>query len=405
VILIDGDSGGKGVAHEVIDRISEVGPELAALAEGNEQLGKLSDRSVELLRSAGVIRLLQPKEFGGYSAHPAEFAAAVMAVASHDPAAGWVSGVVGVHPWELAQMDPRLAHEVWDDNPDTWIASPYMPNGIADPAEGGYVLSGRWPFSSGCDHCSWDFLGALVGDGNGSPAGPPTVLHVVLPRSDYEIIEDSWDVIGLSGTGSKDVVVDKAFIPDYRIMHQQSMQEGTAAEKVGLTETVYKLPFMAMFPLGITAAVIGICEGALAVHLSQQRDRVAVTGVQIRDDPYVLSAAGEAAAEIAASRVQLIDGISRLYDLLEDGKPITIEARSNVRRNQVRCAWRAVAAVDEIFARSGGNAIRWNNPLQRYWRDAHAGLQHMIHVSGTAYHANALATMGLELPDAMRVMT
>lgn len=392
------------MAHEVVDRIEEIGPELAGLAEENEKIGKLSDRTVALLRSAGVIRLLQPKEFGGHAAHPRDFAEAVMAVARHDGAAGWVSGVVGVHPWELAQLDSRLAHEVWDADPDTWIASPYMPGGIADPVDGGYVLSGRWPFSSGSDHCSWDFLGALVGDGKGKPAGPISVLHVVLPRSDYELVDDSWDVIGLSGTGSKDVVVAKAFIPEYRTIRQELVTEGRAAEAVGLTETLYRLPFSAMFPLGITAAVVGMCEGALALHLGQQRERVAVTGVQVRDDPYVLYAAGEAAAEIAASRVQLIDGISRLYDQVEAGQPLTIEDRARVRRNQVRCAWRAVSALDEIFVRSGGNAIRRGNPLQRYWRDAHVGLQHMIHVPGAAYHADALAQMGLELPESMRVV-
>ena len=392
------------MAHEVVGRVEELGSELAALADENESLGKLSDRTAELLRSAGVIRLLQPKEFGGFGAHPRDFAEAVMAVARYDGAAGWVSGVVGVHPWELAQMDPRLPHEVWDDDPDTWIASPYMPNGIAEPVEGGYVLSGRWPFSSGSDHCGWDFLGALLGDGKGKPAGPITVLHVVLPRSDYEIIDDSWDVVGLSGTGSKDVVVDKAFIPEHRVIRQAAVQDGAAAEAVGLTDTLYKLPFSSMFPLGLTASVIGMCEGALALHLSQQRDRVAVTGVQVRDDPYVLYAAGEAAAEIAASRVQLIDGISRLYDQVEAGRPITIEDRANVRRNQVRSAWRAVSALDEIFARSGGNAMRRSNPMQRFWRDAHAGLGHMIHVPGSAYHGNALAQMGLELPEAMRIL-
>ncbi|MEU6201685.1 hydroxylase [Streptomyces sp. NPDC047061] len=392
------------MTHEVVGRIEESGPELAALADENESLGKLSDRTVELLRSAGVIRLLQPKEFGGFGSHPRDFAEAVMAVARHDGAAGWVCGVVGVHPWELAQMDPRLAHEVWDADPDTWIASPYMPNGIADPVDGGYVLSGRWPFSSGSDHCRWDFLGALLGDGKGRPAGPITVMHVVLPRSDYQIIDGTWDVVGLAGTGSKDVVVDKAFIPEFRTVRQEAVQDGAAAEAIGLTDTLYRLPFASMFPLGITAAVIGICEGALAVHLGQQKDRVAVTGVQVRDDPYVLYAAGEAAAEIAASRVQLIDGISRLYDKAEAGQEITVEDRSNVRRNQVRCAWRAVSALDEIFARSGGNAIRRGNPIQRYWRDAHVGLQHMIHVPGSAYHANALAGMGLELPEAMRVL-
>jgi alkylation response protein AidB-like acyl-CoA dehydrogenase len=392
------------VAHEVVDRVEEMGPSLAALADQNEKLGQLSEETAGLLRRAGVIRLLQPRKFGGYTAHPRDFAEAVMAVARHDGAAGWVCGVVGVHPWELAQLGTRVAEEVWGEDPDTWIASPYMPSGVADPVDGGYVLRGRWPFSSGADHCGWDFLGALVGDGTGKPAGPPTVLHVILPRADYQLVDDSWDVIGLSGTGSKDVVVAGAFIPEHRAIDQELVKDGLAAERAGLADVLYRLPFTAMFPLGITAAVIGICEGALALHLSQQRDRVAVTGVQVRDDPYVLYAAGEAGAEIAASRVQLIDGISRLYDKVEAGEPVTIEDRAVVRRNQVRCAWRAVSAVDEIFARSGGNAIRRSNPLQRFWRDAHAGLQHMIHVSGSTYHGAALAQLDLPLGASMRAL-
>ncbi|MEU9456117.1 hydroxylase [Streptomyces sp. NPDC048277] len=390
--------------HDVVERVEQYGPRLAELAAENEKLGKLSDETVALLRSAGVLRLLQPTKFGGYAAHPRDFAEAVMAVARHDGAAGWVCGVVGVHPWEAAQMDPRVAQEIWGENPDTWIASPYMPNGIAEPVDGGYVLSGRWPFSSGTDHADWVFLGALVGDGKGRPASPPHVLHVLLPRSSYEIIDDSWDVIGLSGTGSKDVVVDGAFVPAYRTVDQDEVSAGEAAVSNGVGEALYRLPFTSMFPLGITSAVIGICEGALGIHLAQQRERVAVTGVQVRDDPYVLYTAGEAAAEIAASRVQLIDGISRAHDRVAAGETVTIEERSDIRRNQVRCAWRAVSALDEIFARSGGNVIRRNNPLQRYWRDAHVGLAHMIHVPGVAYHANSLAQMGIDLPPQLRVM-
>ncbi|MEU4658422.1 hydroxylase [Streptomyces sp. NPDC023723] len=392
------------MAHEVVERIEEFGPKLAELADENEKLGKLSEQTVALLRRAGVLRLLQPTKSGGHAARPRDFAEAVMAVARHDGAAGWVCGVVGVHPWEIAQMDPRLAEEIWGANPDTWIASPYMPNGVAEPVDGGYVLKGRWPFSSGTDHCDWVFLGALVGDGKGKPASPPNVLHVVLPRSDYEIIDDSWDVIGLSGTGSKDVVVDGAFIPEYRTINQDEVSAGEAAERNGVTDALYRLPFTSMFPLGITAAVIGICEGGLRAHLDLQRDRVSVTGVQVRDDPYALYAAGEAAAEIAASRVQLIDGITRVHEKVLAGEPVTIEDRATVRRNQVRCAWRAVAALDEIFARSGGNAIRRNNPVQRFWRDAHVGLQHMIHVPGVTYHADSLKQMGLDLPPHLSIM-
>ncbi len=107
-------------------------------------------------------------------------------------------------------------------------------------------------------------------------------------------------------------------------------------------------------------------------------------------------AISDAAADIAAARVQLIDGISRMHDKLEAGQPVTFEERAIMRRNQVRCAWRAVAAADQIFQRSGGNAARRENVIQRFWRDAHVGLQHAIHVPGDIYHASAMVEMGLE---------
>jgi alkylation response protein AidB-like acyl-CoA dehydrogenase len=391
------------MTHEVVVKVGELGQRLAATAEETERLGKLSEESVKLVREAGVMRLLQPPDFGGYAAHPRDFAEAVMAVAAHCGSTGWVCGVGGVHPWEMGLMDRKLQEEVWAAGPDTWIASPYAPQGIAIPVDDGYVLNGRWNFSSGTDHADWIFLGALVGDSSGQPARPMTMLHVVLPRADYTIVDDSWDVIGLCGTGSKDIIVDGAFIPSYRTIDAADVTEGeVAAERAGRSETVYKLPFWSIFPLGITAAVVGIAEGALAAHLAYQRGRVNAMGTKVKDDPYVLSAIGEAAAEIAASRVQLLDGISRLYDLADAGKEVSFEDRSAVRRNQVRCAWRAVAAVDEIFARSGGNAVRRQNAMQRYWRDAHVGLQHAIHIPGTMYHSNALTMMGIDPPPALR---
>jgi 3-hydroxy-9,10-secoandrosta-1,3,5(10)-triene-9,17-dione monooxygenase len=393
------------MAHEVVRKVADIASQLAATADETERLGKLADESVKLMREAGVMRLLQPTDFGGYAAHPRDFAEAVMAVAAQCGATGWVCGVGGVHPWEMALMDRKLQEEVWGANPDTWIASPYAPQGVATPVDGGYILRGRWNFSSGTDHCDWLFLGALVGDSGGKPTEPMKGMHVVLPRSDYTIVDDSWDVIGLCGTGSKDIIVDGAFIPAYRTIDAEEVAAGdVAAERVGRTETVYKLPFWAMFPLGITSAVIGIAEGALAAHLDYQRNRVTAMGTRIKDDPYVLYAISEAAADIAASRTQLIDGISRLYDLVDSGKEITFEDRSLVRRNQTRCAWRAVAAVDEIFARSGGNAVRRHNVMQRFWRDAHVGLQHAIHTPGGIYHSAALTMMGVEPQGMLRAL-
>jgi alkylation response protein AidB-like acyl-CoA dehydrogenase len=391
--------------HEVVRRAREIAPQLAEHAAETEALGRLSDASVALIKEAGVMRLLQPVEYGGLAAHPVDFAEAVMEVAHGCGSSGWVCGVGGVHPWEMALMDRKLQDEVWGTDQDTWIASPYMPSGVATEVDGGFVLNGRWQFSSGTDHCDWVFLGAVVGDRSGKPVKPFRAMHVVLPRADYTIIEDSWDVIGLRGTGSKDVVVDGAFIPSYRTIGTEEVTEGElAAERAERTESVYKLPFWTMFPLGITSAVIGIAEGALQAHLDYQRDRVSAYGGKVREDTSTLKAIAESSTEIAASRLQLLDGISRIYDKVEAGEPVTFADRAFQRRNQIRAAWRAVDAVDAIFARSGGNAVRRDTTLQRFWRDAHVGLQHAIHAKGTALDAAALIEMGVEPEGPLRAM-
>ncbi|MGW4635687.1 acyl-CoA dehydrogenase family protein [Nocardia sp. NPDC004415] len=389
---------------KVLDNIAAIADQLRAQAPEAERLGQLPDATAQLLKQAGPIRLLQPKKYSGFEAHPREFAETVMATAALDPASGWITGIVGVHPWQLAFADPKVQDEVWSDDHDTWMASPYAPTGIARPVDGGYIFNGRWQFSSGTDHCDWIFLGAMLGNPDGSMALPPTMLHMILPRQDYTIVEDSWNVVGLSGTGSKDIIVKDAFVPDYRVMNGDHVIDGTAQKEYGVTETLYKMPWSTMFPLGISSAVVGIAEGALAAHLDYQRDRVGAQGTAVKDDPYVLFAIGEAAADINAARQELLANADRIFDLVDAGAEIGFAERAAVRRTQVRAAWRAVTAVDQIFARSGGNAMRTDKPLQRYWRDAHVGLAHAIHVPSTVYHASALSSLGLEPADHLRSM-
>ncbi|NEW42653.1 hydroxylase [Nocardia cyriacigeorgica] len=390
--------------NKVLDNITAIADQLREQSPEAERLGRLPDETAKMLKSAGPIKLLQPKKYGGFEAHPRDFAETVMAAASLDPATGWICGIVGVHPWQLAFADPKVQEEVWGTDNDTWMASPYAPTGIARPVDGGYIFNGRWQFSSGTDHCDWIFLGAMLGDTDGNIATPPTMLHMILPRSDYEIVEDSWNVVGLKGTGSKDIIVKDAFVPSYRVMNGDHVIDGTAQKEYGVTETLYKMPWSNMFPLGITSAVIGIAEGALAAHLDYQRDRVGAQGTAIKDDPYVLFAISEAAADINAARQELLANVDKMWDLVDAGKEVSFADRAAGRRTQVRAAWRAVMAVDQIFARSGGNALRMDKPLQRFWRDAHAGLNHAIHVPSTVFHAAALGSLGVEPPQHLRSM-
>lgn len=382
----------------VLDRVMELADGLAAQGESNERLGRLSDDSVALVNQTGILRMMQPKSYEGLESHPAEFATAVMKVASLDGSTGWVSGVVGIHPWGLALGEEQAQQDVWGDDPAVWIASPYAPMGVATPVDGGYLFSGRWQFSSGTDHCRWIFLGAFLGDQEGKPVEPRHMLHMLLPRSDYEIVPDSWDVVGLRGTGSKDIIVKDAFVPAYRVWDQPSLIDGSRAREVAPDNPLYRMPYSCMFPLGITAATIGIAEGGLAHHLAYQRERVTVVGTKVRDDPYVLYAISQAAAEIDAARTSLLTNASRLYDVVESGGEISFADRAVGRRTQVHAAWRAVRALDEVFDRSGGNAMRMHNPIQRFWRDAHTGLAHAIHVPGMVGHASALTQLDVEPP-------
>lgn len=387
------------MTNHVLDAVVAAAEEISAQGAVNESLGMLSDAAAKLLRDAGAIRMLQPKAHGGLEYHPADFARTVMKIASLDGSTGWVAGIVGVHPWEMAMADPKVQQEIWGENQDTWIASPYAPMGLLRPVDGGYVFDGRWQFSSGTDHCDWIFLGGFRTDAEGERLQPPQSAHVILPRADYEIVEDSWDVVGLRGTGSKDIIAREAFVPDYRVIPYSKVIDGAAAKEAGLTNPLYRIPFSCAFPLGITSAVIGIAEGALAHHMVYQRNRVQITGTKLRDDPYVLSAISEAAAEIHASRSALLENVDRTYDAVASGQEITFDDRAVGRRIQVQAAWRAVRAVDEIVARSGGNAMRMDNPLQRFWRDAHMGLAHAIHVPGSVFHASALTQLGIDPPQ------
>lgn len=369
-----------------------------------DRLGRLTDSAVDIMKGAGSIKMLQPRVHGGLETGVREFAETVMATAALNPPAGWVHGVVGVHPWQLAMADPRVQEEVWGEDDGTWVASPYMPNGRAIPVEGGYRMSGRWGFSSGTDHCQWAFLGAMKCDANGNVNGPPTMLHVIIPRSEYTIIEDSWDVVGLKGTGSKDLVIEDTFIPEYRVMEYDRLIDGTQVREAGLSQTLYRMPWSCMFPLGITAATIGICEGMLAEAVNYQRERINAQGTAVRDDPSTMYAMSEAAAQINSAREGLITNAEQIWDLVDAGKEVSFARRAQGRRNQVNAAWQAVRAIDDIYPRCGGAALRMDRPLQRYWRDAHAGLHHAIHSPGTVYHAAGLSGLGFQPEGLLRAM-
>lgn len=370
--------------HEVIEKIRKASDTLRAEAPESDRMGRLTDLTAQTLRETGIVRMLQPVEYGGYEAHPADFLAAAMDAGAAAPSAGWVGGVVGVHPWEIALMDPRVAEEVWGEDNDTWMASPYAPIGRAVPVDGGFLFSGQWPYSSGTDHCEWIVLGGMVDHGPDAKPGPPDMRHFVLPRSDYEIVEDSWNVMGLLGTGSKDVRMTDVFVPDYRVVDAMAMNAG-AYEHRQEGKALYKLKFPLMFSAAIGAATQGIAQGALAAYRDYMITRVSADGHVAKQDPNQLFAYGEAAAEIAASRAHLLGSITEAHEVVAKGGEISRIQRLTFRRDQTRASRRAVDAVDSLFKLAGGSGIHTSFPLERYWRDLQTAHVHICNIQHNIY--------------------
>src|SRR5262245_6684635 len=176
-----------------------------------ESLRRLPEETFESYQRSGLLRALQPHQWGGFELSPLTFFEAVVEVAGACPSSAWFLSVVGIHNWQLGLFPEEAQRDVWGKETNVLISSSYAPTGKVERVDGGFRLSGRWSFSSGCDHCQWVFLGGVApGDG---PI--PDMRTFLLPRSDYQII-DNWYVAGLAGTGSKDIVVDSAFVPEHR---------------------------------------------------------------------------------------------------------------------------------------------------------------------------------------------
>jgi len=385
--------------HEVLTRLEESAEVIREHAVEAEELGRLPDTSAKALSDSGIIRLLQPREYGGYQAHPTDFFEALFATGPLCGSATWVAGVVGVHPWQLGQWDRRVQEEIWGDDADTWVASPYAPFGRARRVDGGYRFSGRWAFSTGTDHCQWVVLGGLLVDDDGQVIDPEP-RNFVLPRADYTIHHDSWDVMGLRGTGSKDVSIDGKFVPDYRVAVQSDFQNGIQADANGREGPLYQLPFNSVFPAAINAATLGICDGALAAFVAYTRDRVTVRGARAAGDHSQVSTLGEAAADVRLCKAGFLDDWRRLYDVAASGKHPTDAQRLALRADGVRAVRRAVDAVDRLFMIAGGTSLHRSHPLQRFWRDAHAAMNHICNVADPMYTGWSNQQFGLEY-DAM----
>jgi 3-hydroxy-9,10-secoandrosta-1,3,5(10)-triene-9,17-dione monooxygenase len=386
------------MSEQVIAGVRDLLPVLRERAQDTEDARRVPEESVKALQETGFFKMLQPKSHGGLEADPVSFYTAVKLIASACGSTGWVASILGVHPWHVALFDAQAQQEVWGEDQDVRISSSYAPMGKAEVVEGGYRLTGRWSFSSGSDHCTWVLLGGPAFK-DGKPVDFCTYL---LPIADYSIV-DVWDTIGLRGTGSNDIVVEDVFIPRHRALSFIATSKCKVPGQVVNPGPLYRLPYGSVHPSTITAPIIGMAQGAYDAHVEHQgkRVRAAYAGEQSKEDPFAKVRIAEAASEIDAAWLQLTRNIDELYELAKREERLPVDLRLRVRRDQVRGTERAIAAIDRLFENSGGRAIQRGTPIQRFWRDAHAGRVHAANDAERAYVMFGTGAFGLPVENAM----
>jgi 3-hydroxy-9,10-secoandrosta-1,3,5(10)-triene-9,17-dione monooxygenase len=362
-------------AEEYLARVRALLPALRERAADAEQLRRLPDETVKDFQEAGLFRCLQPKRYAGYELDPGTFYRAIMEVAAVCGSSGWILGVIGVHNWHLALFPPQAQEDVWGEDTSVQVSTGLSPTGVVERADGGFRLRGRWSFSSGCDFCQWAVVGGVVPPRRAGD--PPDVRTFLVPRRDY-VIDDTWHVMGLCGSGSKDVVVADAFVPEYRTHAYldafRLTNPGTAVNDGPL----YRLPLGVVFPNALASAAVGVAFGALATFREQSRTRVNVRDqTRAAEDPFIQLRLADSAAEVDAARDRMLANFVAMMRLAASGSEIPLTDRARYRWDAAKAVDWSVRAVDRLFEASGGRGIFLDNPIQRAWRDVHAIRAHV----------------------------
>ncbi len=376
---------------ELWGRLEQLLPVLRERAAHCEELRRMPEETLRDFHDTGLFRMQQPRRVGGSEL---EFAAIVSfgaLAAKACASSAWNFVNFAAHHHLLAMFPPRMQAEVWDVSPDTLVASSFVfPAGRARPVKGGYLLSGRWPFSSGVDPSDWDMLAGLVTLAEGAP---PEQRIFMLHRSQYQIL-DTWFAGGLRGTGSKDVEAKEQFVPEHRTLAVADTKGGATPGSGANPGSLFQVPVFAVFPYMLSGVALGIAEGMIEDYAGSASGRTGrMTGSRVAEIQSTQIRLAEAAALARVSRLAQESNCREAQAMVERGEVPDLRTKTRYRLEGAYAVDWAVRAVDVMFALAGASGLYESGHTARAFRDAHAVRQHFsfnTDIAGTTYGRVAL---------------
>jgi alkylation response protein AidB-like acyl-CoA dehydrogenase len=366
-----------------LQAIRDLAPLIAEHRDEFDRQRRLPEPVFEALADAGLFRLWLPKALGGPELSPFEFMRVVEAASALDGSVGWLVGNGAGMSRVGGYLPSPVAHE-WFSNPRTFIVSATGAVGNAVAVNGGYRVSGRWPFGSGAHHAT-HFM-ALATSGGHGPDQPRICCYFT--REDITV-HDTWRVSGLRGTGSCDFEVREAFVPT---AHAHPFL-GCAPTQPGL---LYRMPPMSVFGWTVSVVPLGIVRGAIDafVELAGRKTGLGASA-SLRERETVQAMVGRAEALHRAARAFLVEAMTDLMEATDADGSRLVEARAGLRIAGAHAAESALRIADMLAADAGATAIFEVCSLERAVRDVHAAVKH-IAMNPSSYTIAGRLSLGLE---------
>jgi 3-hydroxy-9,10-secoandrosta-1,3,5(10)-triene-9,17-dione monooxygenase len=372
---------------EAIRRARSIVPTLRERAQKCEEARGLLPENEKLLHETGLFRFHQPRSFGGMELPFLAVVDIVAELARGCPSTAWNVGNLGCHHWILGYYEPETQHELWDANPDVLIASSIaLAAGRGKRVDGGFQVSGKWPFSSGVDNSDWNMLAVTVYEDEKAVDW----RLCLVPKTDYRIV-DTWYAMGMVGTGSKDIEVKEVFVPERRALALARCRGGL--EHPGAKRNagpLFRVPIVASAGHPLSATALGTAEGAYEHVRDVFLKRIGTyTGAKVSDFQAVQVKLARARCLIDSAR-HLMRESARMF---QENDSLDVETKLRLRAQNAFAVSQSREAVETLWSFYGANAIYTRDPLQRYLRDVQAASQHFsfnFDIAGAAFGTAAL---------------
>lgn len=364
----------------LVERARGFIPALLEMAPSVEANRRVSAEMTKALNDAGLLDLVKPARFGGREFGPSAVIKVCFELARGCGSTAWCAMVTNISAWFASYWSLQAQKDIWDENPDALVCGIFVPTGKCEVVDGGFHVSGRWPFTSNCENVDWIYVSAMVEDPDTKEIAPSLFL---VPSASLKVDQSSWHVSGLAGSGSKTVYAEEPiFVPAHRMVRFGDIGTGQAPGQQIADNPLSRFVFTTFGAAGLIAPLLGMAQGALDWFADAMRTKARVSmrpgaPISAAASPFIQQRAGIASAAIDSALALVLRDLEAAEAKLFLGEELTQQERINIRRDFGFCAQQARTAVDTLMIAAGGSASEIDKPIQRFWRDLNAGARHV----------------------------